>query len=546
MKAKVVDGIITTNSAGQVVESVPVFFNDFPLEGHAEVVLETDDVGGVPVRIVDELTVENSAGNPVNALIVVEDAVEAMTFDQAWATEDYPTIRKWFQLNTGPRVELTDVLVGDQTITTQGQADALVGKMIRGKVLIDANNLELQDFGVEWDGSGTGATLLQVLNGRTGVSVHHFLLDGKNGNISYGLSGTTYSTGLLCTNGEIKRMGGDGIRLFKNSTYRHMYVHSFRPWDEAVDGVFDPNGSQSLFPHTDALQVMRTGNLVEECFIENTDADNATGALTLIPDTDEAIAAFTMQKCYVDGGGNVLYVDNQNADIDNPGANGQPSGLVFNDLLIGRNFRGDVWRHREVPSANFTKTNVRYADTGLPVEDHFIDDFNRANENVEASAAKWTRVSGVAGALAIDTNRVRINNITQSTYLVEASKPISLTDHYVEADWRSTASSSGWLIARYVDESNYVGMQINALKPALYTKINNVFTQVSAPDNVAAGDKIRIECEGQEIRLYHKGILRVTRTLDPGVLTSGRVGMQARTTLSSAMLDNFAAGTLTP
>jgi hypothetical protein len=87
-------------------------------------------------------------------------------------------------------------------------------------------------------------------------------------------------------------------------------------------------------------------------------------------------------------------------------------------------------------------------------------------------------------------------------------------------------------------------MQILALKPALYTRIGGTFSQVSAPADVVVGDNIRIECDEQTIRLYHKGVLVVTRTLAAGILTSGRVGIQARTTIANPLLDNFAAGTL--
>jgi hypothetical protein len=70
MKVKLVDEAITTNSAGQVVEAVPVYISDTPVAGHAPVTLEPDDVGGVPVVIVDSLTPDNLIGEPVDALVV--------------------------------------------------------------------------------------------------------------------------------------------------------------------------------------------------------------------------------------------------------------------------------------------------------------------------------------------------------------------------------------------------------------------------------------------------------------------------------------------
>jgi hypothetical protein len=467
---------------------------------------------------------------------------QSLTFTQAFASSS-AILRNWFEINTGPTVPLTTVVTGTQTITTQGQADALVGKLVRGRVVISASDLELQDFGVEWDGSGTGVLLVEATDGVDNVHLHHFLIDGKYGNISYGLGGTTFSETWLVENGEIRGCGGDGVRTFKNSTYKQLYVHSFRDWNEANDGVYDPNGSQSLFPHTDAIQTIRSGNTVTECWLENTRATNATSGCIVKSDTDEQITSFTMTKCYVDGGGVPFYIDNANADIDNPGTHGQPIGLVFTDILVGRNHReARVWRHSEVPSSSFTKTNILYADTRTAVPEVFVDGFNRANENLEANAF-WNRISGAAGALTVDTNRVRSTATAQSTFLIDDGI-ISNTNHAVETDWRSS-TTTGWMLARYVDENNYVGMQILAAAPVLYTRIGGTFTvRVTSATSLTAGDKVRIECFGQEIRLWHKGVLRGTYTMDPGVLTSGRVGIQARTTIANPMTDNFLAETI--
>lgn len=457
---------------------------------------------------------------------------------------NYNTLKSWFQRNTGPKVALTEEMSGNVTITNQAEADGLGGVMVTGRVIVSASDITIRNFGVQWDGSGTGKNLLEATDGVDNVTVTDFLLDGLNGNISYGLTGTTYSENWTVERGEIRGMGGDGIRTFKNSTYRHMYVHSFREWDEDVDGVYDPNGSQSLYPHTDGIQTIRSGNLVEECWIENTDATNSTSGCIVKSDTDEQIDGFTMRKCFVDGGGVPFYIDNANSDIDNPGTHGQPINLVFEDILIGENHReARTWRHSEVPSSNFTKTNILYLATRTEVEDVFVDGFNRSNENLEANT-NWQRVSGSAGALTVDTNQVRSTSTTQATYLISTDLPVDETNHFVETNWKS-GTTTGWMIARYTDENNYVGMQILSSVPTLYTRIGGTFTsRVASNSSLAAGDSIRIECFGQEIRLIHKGVLRGTYTMGAGVLTSGRVGLQARTTVANPMCDNFVAGTL--
>jgi hypothetical protein len=454
-------------------------------------------------------------------------------------------LRNWFRANTGSRLPINPTpLTGVQAITTQPQADALKGRKVSGRITIGANNISLTDFECEWDGTGTGSLLVEVLGGFTGITISHFKLDGKYANISYGVGGTTFSTGCTVTNGEILHIGGDAVRTFKNSTYRHLYCHSFRPWDTAVDGVYDPNGSQTLYPHTDAIQTIRSGNVVEECWFENTPAQNATSACIIKVDTDESITSFTMRRCYIDGGGVVFYIDNLNSDIDNPGAFGQPSGIVFEDILVGRNHReARTFRHDEVPSANITKTNVRYADTGLPVESTFVDDFNRANESLETRY--FDRVSGVAGQLAINANQVQSVSIAaQGTYLLQTAFGVDLVNHFVEADWKS-GTTTGWLLARYAGEADYIGMQILASIPTLYKRVGGTFTVLGAGvTSLTAGDKIRIECFETSIRLFHKGVLRITANVTDPILQSGRVGLQSRTTIANPMLDNFAAGGL--
>lgn len=475
-------------------------------------------------------------------------SAHGMTFDEAWATGKVGVLRNWFRDNTGPTIPLTKHFVGDFEVADQTDADDLVGTRVVGRLRLTGSGtsetpLELHDFEVAWDGSGTGANLVETVNGEDHIHLTDFRLNGNYGNISYGLTGTTFSEGITAERGEIVRMGGDGLRTHKNSTYRHMYIHDFREWNVTRDGVYDANGSQSLYPHTDGVQVIRSGNTVEQSWIENTDATNATSGLIVKPDADEAITAFTFDKNLIDGGGVPFYVDNSASNIDSPGTNGQPTGLVFTNLRVGRNFReGRVWRHDEVPSSSFTKTDIVWADDGTPVPAVFVDGFNRANENLEANAF-WNRISGAAGALTVDTNQVRSTATAQSTFLLDEGI-VSPTNHFVETDWKS-GTTTGWMLARYVDENNYVGMQILASVPTLYTRVGGTFTvRVSSGSSLSAGDKVRIEAFGQEIRLWHKGILRGTYTMGTGVLTSGRVGLQARTTVANPMTDNFIAGDL--
>lgn len=538
MKFQTVETILVENSAGQVVESIPVFISDEP----GSVPLE-EDVNGTPIRIVGTEVTTNSAGQPVDALLAHIVAPDDMTWEEAWASGSVETLRSWFVKNTGPRLPLDTVFVGDYQIDDQADADALAGVLVRGRVFINATVGNILDFGVEWDGEGTGDNLVQTVNGST-ATIEHFLLDGGYAKISYGLVGTTYSEGVTARYGDIRRMGGDGLRCHKNSTYQYLYIHDFRPWNVETDGPWNPAGDQSVYPHTDGIQVFRPGNVVNRCFVENTTASNATAALTLKPDADEAITSFTFSESYINGGGCNFYVDNQANNIDAPGANGQPTGLIFDDIWVGRDSRDNcVWRHDEVPSSSFTKTDVVWADTKSPVMALFVDDFNRANEALETR--NFDRVSGVAGQLAINANQVQSVSIAaQGTYLVKEAEGIDPVNHFIEGDWKS-GTTTGWLLARYADENNYVGMQILAGFPTLYNRIaTNFLVRGASVAPLVAGDKIRIECRGRVVKFYHKGILRVSHDMGPGVLTSGRVGPQSRSVIANPMMDNLVAGSL--
>jgi hypothetical protein len=74
MKVRFVNTVTTTNSAGQVVESIPVYQSDDPVViagvPVAPIDIEEDEFYGAPVRIVSDLVVQNSIGQPVQAIPV--------------------------------------------------------------------------------------------------------------------------------------------------------------------------------------------------------------------------------------------------------------------------------------------------------------------------------------------------------------------------------------------------------------------------------------------------------------------------------------------
>ena len=298
-----------------------------------------------------------------------------MEFDQAFA--NLSTLQSWFWENCRPRVPVTNIHMGDYLIHNQADADALVGKTVRGRVRIYASGsavtrLDIRDFGVQWDGVSTGLAntrLVELMNGASNIYIHHFLLDGDNGLTTSGIYGTTYSANLLVELGEIRRVGNDGFCTHKKSVYRRLYVHAFRAWNEATDGVYNSKDSQDFCSHSDGFQTLRSGNLVEECWIDNTIAANGTSAMMIKSDTNETIDGLIVRRCYLNGGGYTVHIHNANGSLTNPGPYGYPCNIVLTNNLFGRNYRLGLWSHGDVPSDNITKSGNVWADTRLPVLD---------------------------------------------------------------------------------------------------------------------------------------------------------------------------------
>lgn len=211
----------------------------------------SSDSGGTGYPLIHD-NIDAFTGVPVQY-----DPAEGLTHAQAYDNGSINLLRNWFELNTGPQVPVTTIFTGDYNVNSQADADALSGVTVRGRIFVNVGNVTIVNFACEWDGSGTGKNLLQSTGGVSNVTVQHFLLDGKLGNISYGITGTSYSTNWTVRNGEIKNMGGDGIRFFVDSTYEDLYVHAFREWNPDVDGPWVPNGDQNLYPHTDGGQAVR-------------------------------------------------------------------------------------------------------------------------------------------------------------------------------------------------------------------------------------------------------------------------------------------------
>lgn len=171
----------------------------------------------------------------------------------------------------------------------------------------------------------------------------------------------------------------------------------------------------------------------------------------------------------------------------------------------------------------------------------FADNFNRSNENLEASS-NWTRIGGAAGAAAVVSNQLNDASATETPY---SCPNIGSTNHYAQAVWARGSANVSFIGARVVDANNYVGVRYSGGALQLYKKVSGSFTLLGSYSyTVASTDVLRVEASGDNVRALVNGVERVAPTSLGGSLGSSTLcGVIARST-AGAWIDTFEAGTL--
>ena len=270
-------------------------------------------------------------------------------------------LRAWHSDNCKPNIPLTQY-VGNVVLTSQASADAIRGKAVLGSVTVRASNLVIEDFAIEWDGNDNTRSLLDFDGSASGCTVRRFDINGKKAKTVIGIGGASYSAGHLFEFGTIRNYGFDAIRLFKNSTYRRLFVHSPFEWDSASMGPYNSGESQLIYPHTDVAQAIRSGAVMQECWLENGSADNATSCIMCKSDTNEQIDGFELSDSYLNGGHYTVSVHNKNGTKTNPGEYGHPINVRILRNIFGRGYRVGVLSH-SVPDSSIAFSGNRWADT---------------------------------------------------------------------------------------------------------------------------------------------------------------------------------------
>lgn len=140
----------------------------------------------------------------------------------------------------------------------------------------------------------------------------------------------------------------------------------------------------------------------------------------------------------------------------------------------------------------------------------FSDDFNRANENLGASA-NWTVVTGVADAAVISSNQLATNT-TQTNGLI-VSPDEGSADHSVEWTLQNVYTHS-YVAVRATDGDNFIGARgwdnkwhIDKCVAGTWTYAHGEW--LSAP---VSGDVARLECVGDTIKLFVNDVERISVT----------------------------------
>lgn len=176
----------------------------------------------------------------------------------------------------------------------------------------------------------------------------------------------------------------------------------------------------------------------------------------------------------------------------------------------------------------------------------FLDDFNRADQNLEAFAS-YTH-SGIAGAAAVRSNLLA-SNTTDSLgglYLIPAQ---GSTEQYMQAAFRAEPSASvpiGFIAVRATDTSNYIGLRRANGAWELYKRVAGTFTLLgSYTAGFVAGDVGRIEVNAlNEIRCYVNGALMIGPVVDSFNSSALRQGIAARGSVLNPWIDNLDGGAM--
>jgi hypothetical protein len=178
----------------------------------------------------------------------------------------------------------------------------------------------------------------------------------------------------------------------------------------------------------------------------------------------------------------------------------------------------------------------------------FSDDFNRADENLNANA-NWTLLAGTNTDLVIVSNAVTTGTTTASGTFA-ACPDCGSSNQFVSYTNIPTNVNRYGVFLCYVDGSNHIiGTLGGAVEYRVHVRVAGVSTQrISHATTVENGDVFKMRRFGSTISLFENGALVSTYTLTAGEITALTGGTRAglrNGSVGNPSVDNFSHGTVT-
>lgn len=180
---------------------------------------------------------------------------------------------------------------------------------------------------------------------------------------------------------------------------------------------------------------------------------------------------------------------------------------------------------------------------GAPLGSQFFaDDFNRPDEDLEASV-NWTRVGGLVAGAAVRSNQCAFIDVTAETAYL--SPDAGSANHSTEVERRISSDRIYFeCCCRLTDANNFIGMRHSAGTYRIFRRVAGVFLEL---DNLilpaAVGDIMRLECNGDQIIGRVNGAPILT-AVESAHNTVTRQGFVVRDATSNPAIDNYVARTL--
>jgi hypothetical protein len=170
----------------------------------------------------------------------------------------------------------------------------------------------------------------------------------------------------------------------------------------------------------------------------------------------------------------------------------------------------------------------------------FTDDFNRSDENLEASAS-WTLIDGPAGGARVVSNVLKIN--TTNSVCSYSCPDQGSADHYTQAVWNTLAY--GFTSIRLTDGNNFIGVRHEGTDWQVYKRDTGSFSLIgSYTVGLTGGDIAYLEGNGNDITLKVNGTTRVGPTSETFNNTETTQGVCPRSVVVTNWIDDFEAGAL--